>query len=80
MSKSFKHYQVIETDGMTADKLQAVLNDATNGFPEKQIYHVIGSKIILSFDSILNEKGRMEAKVARMFSDGIIDSNTGKLV
>lgn len=80
MSKSFKHYQVIETDGMTADKLQAVLNDATNGFPEKQIDHVIGTKIILSFDSILNEKGRMEAKVARMFSNEIIDSNTGKLV
>lgn len=75
MSKSFKHYQVIETDGMPAEQLQTVLNGATNGFPEKQIDHVIGTKIILSFESLLNEKGRMEAKVERMFSNEIIISN-----
>lgn len=78
MSKSFKHYQVIETDGMSAEVLQKILNTATEGFPEKQIDHVIGTKMILSFESILNEKGRMEAKLQKMLSsDVILDSNTG---
>jgi len=35
MKESFKHYQVIETEGMSAEQLQDVLNKATNDFPEK---------------------------------------------
>ncbi|MEK3995653.1 hypothetical protein MKY29_12930 [Psychrobacillus sp. FSL K6-2365] len=78
MSKSFKHYQVIETEGMTAEELQFILNKATSDFPEKQIDHVIGTKIILSFESILNEKGRMEAQLQKMSNSVVIlDSNTG---
>lgn len=72
MSKSFKHYQVIETDGMSAETLQKILNAATDGFPEKQIDHVIGTKIILSFESVLNQKGRAEAKIAKMLSQDVI--------
>lgn len=70
MSKSFKHYQVVETEALSADKLQIVLDNATHGFPEKQIEHVIGTKIILSFESILNEKGRAEAYFSSTFGKG----------
>lgn len=62
MSESFRHYQVVETDGMNAEQLQKVLNDATDAFPEKQIDHVIGTKIILGYESLLNAKGRAQAR------------------
>ena len=49
--ESFRHYQVIETKDMSAEQLQEVLNKATNDFPEKQIDYVIGTKIILGYES-----------------------------
>ncbi|TKI65580.1 hypothetical protein FC756_16150 [Lysinibacillus mangiferihumi] len=63
MKNSFRHYQVIETEGMSAEQLQEVLNKATNDFPEKQIDYVIGTKIILGYESFLNAKGRVEARL-----------------
>lgn len=60
MEKSFKNYQVVETSAMSAGELQSILNKATDGFPEKQIEHVIGTKIILSYESLFNQKGRTE--------------------
>lgn len=49
--ESFRQYQVIETKDMSAEQLQEVLNKATNDFPEKQIDYVIGTKIILGYES-----------------------------
>lgn len=64
MTKSFRHYNVIETEGMSAEQLQDVLNKATHDdFQEKQIDFVVGSKIILGYESILNAKGRAEARL-----------------
>lgn len=62
MKESFRHYQVIETEGMSAEQLQEILNKATNVYPEKQIDYVVGTKIILGYESILNAKGRAEAR------------------
>lgn len=63
MNKSFRKYTVIETEGMSAEKLQELLSEATDGFPEKQIDHVVGTKIILGHESLLNEKGRAEMRI-----------------
>lgn len=64
MTKSFRHYQVIETEGISAEQLQDILNKATHDdFQEKQIDFVVGSKIILGYESILNAKGRAEARL-----------------
>ncbi|MDR4315005.1 Uncharacterised protein [Niallia circulans] len=63
MADKLRYYKVVETDGMSADELQKTLNKATDGFPEMQIDHVIGTKIILGYDSMLNEKGRAEARL-----------------
>lgn len=60
MAKSFRNYKVVETEGMSAEELQQVLNNATDGFPEMQIDHAVGTKIILGYESLLNEKGRAE--------------------
>lgn len=58
----FRHYKVIETKDMSAEELQQVLNKATGGFPEMQIDHVVGTKIILGYESMLNAKGRAMAR------------------
>jgi len=74
MSESFRIYQVVETDGMSEEELQRILTKATNTFPEQQIDHVVGTKIILGHESLLNEKGRAEAAAERIkenFSKGI---------
>lgn len=47
--EKFLQYQVIETADITAEQLQAILNKAANEVPEKQIDHVVGTKIILSY-------------------------------
>ena len=65
MCDSFRLYKVVETDGMTPIELQAVLDDATDGFPEMQIDYVVGTKIILGYESPLNAKGRAAMKVNR---------------
>lgn len=64
MSKSFRYYKVVETNDLTAEELQGFLNKVTDGFPEMQIDHVVGTKIILGYESILNEQGRMERKMS----------------
>lgn len=58
MSESFRIYKVVETEGMSAVDLQNILSFATDGIPEMQIDYVIGTKIILGHESILNAKGR----------------------
>lgn len=63
--RSFRNYIVVETDGLSADELQTILNQATDGFPEKQIDHVVGTKLILGYESLLNEKGRAEAALVK---------------
>lgn len=63
MEESFRHYQVIETKDMSAEQLQEALNKAKNDFPEKQIDYVIGTKIILGYESFLNARGRAEASL-----------------
>jgi hypothetical protein len=75
MKDNFRLYKVIETDGMSADELQSLLNKATDGFPEMQIDHVVGTKIILGFDSPLNAKGRAEAKLKNMVGNSIAREN-----
>lgn len=65
MSESFRLYKVVETEGMNAEQLQKLLNNATDGFPEMQIDHVIGTKIILGYESMLNAKGRAEAALRK---------------
>ncbi|WP_025115363.1 hypothetical protein [Lysinibacillus fusiformis] len=68
MTKSFRHYQVIETEGISAEQLQDILNKGTHDdFQEKQIDFVVGTKIILGYDSILNAKGREEARLQTSF-------------
>jgi len=63
VEKSFRHYKVIETEGISAKQLQDILNKATHDdFQEKQIDFVVGTKIILGYESILNDKGRAEAR------------------
>ncbi|QGG51591.1 helix-turn-helix domain-containing protein [Lysinibacillus pakistanensis] len=76
MEESFRHYQVIETKDMSAEQLQEVLSKATNDFPEKQIDYVVGTKIILGYESILNKKGRAEAKLNTFSRDITINSCT----
>ncbi|GEM_PF-2863165 len=64
MKESFRHYHVIETEGLSADQLQDILNKATHeDFQEKQIDFVVGTKIILGYESILNANGRAEARL-----------------
>ncbi|MGE8207725.1 hypothetical protein ACQKP0_24965 [Heyndrickxia sp. NPDC080065] len=63
MRESFRLYKVVETEGMSADELQILLNKATDGFPKMQIDHVVGTKIILGYESLLNAKGRAERAV-----------------
>lgn len=64
MKESFRHYRVIETEGMSAEQLQDVLSKATHDdFQEKQIDFVVGTKLILGYESILNAKGRAEARL-----------------
>lgn len=78
MKDSFRHYQVIETEGMSAEQLQDILNKATHDdIQEKQIDFVVGTKIILGYESILNEKGRVEARFNNLSNDIIINSHTG---
>lgn len=72
MSESFRLYKVVETEGMSAEQLQKVLNNATDGFPEMQIDHVIGTKIILGFESALNTKGRAQARLDKL-SKSLLD-------
>lgn len=64
MSKSFRYYKVIETKDTSAEELQRFLDKATDALPEMQIDHVVGTKIILGYESMLNEKGRMQSKVS----------------
>lgn len=74
MKESYRHYIVIETKDMTAEQLQEVLNKATHeDIMEKQIDFVVGTKIILGYESILNAKGRAAAK-QEIFSNAIVDS------
>lgn len=68
MSESFRNYKVVETASMPAEELQRVLNDATDGFPEMQIDYVVGTKVILGYESLLNAKGRAEARSRRSAS------------
>lgn len=58
MEKSFRKYRVVETEGMSAEKLQEILNEATDSIFEMQIDHVLGTKLILGFESFLNANGR----------------------
>ncbi|MGE8205283.1 hypothetical protein ACQKP0_12015 [Heyndrickxia sp. NPDC080065] len=74
MSKSFRQYKVVETEGMSADELQKLLNKATDGFPEMQIDHVVGTKIILGYESLLNAKGRAERAVKKAMNAPIKNS------
>lgn len=71
MSKSFRHYKVVETKDMSAEQLQKVLNDATDGFPEMQIDYAVGTKIILGYESLLNENGRAKARLEKLTNGGI---------
>jgi len=66
--ESFRLYKVVETDGMSAEELQRVLNKATDGFPEMQIDYVVGTKLILGRESMLNAKGRADARPERSAS------------
>lgn len=52
IKEPFIQYQVIETVDMSAEQLQEILNKAANELPRKQIEHVVGTKIILSYVSI----------------------------
>lgn len=80
MKESFRHYQVIETEGMSAEQLQEVLNKATHeDIHEKQIDFVVGTKIILGYESILNAFGRAEARLQSSLkpsSNAVSNSNT----
>lgn len=55
-------YRVVETKDLSEEELQKILNEATNGLPEMQIDHVVGTKIILGFESGLNANGRLAMK------------------
>lgn len=68
MKESFRHYHVIETEGISAEQLQDILNKATHeDVIEKQIDFVVGTKIILGHESILNANGRVEARLQSSF-------------
>ena len=66
MDNSFRLYKVVETTEMSAEELQKVLNAATDGYPEMQIDHVVGTKLILGWESGLNAKGRAEIRIANV--------------
>ncbi|MBN6206366.1 hypothetical protein JYK21_07865 [Ralstonia pickettii] len=51
---------------MSEEELQKVLDDATTGFPEQQIDYVVGDFIILGYESMLNAKGRAEARAINL--------------
>lgn len=78
MSESFRLYKVLETKDMSAEELQLALNNATEGFPEMQIDHVIGTKIIFGYESSLNAKGRAEAKLKKLTESAIHTLVTAK--
>jgi hypothetical protein len=61
MSDSFRLYRVLETKDIPAEELHEVLKNATD--QEMQIDYVVGTKIILGFESMLNRKGRLEARI-----------------
>ena len=66
MNDSFRLYKVVETKDISADELQKILNAATDGYPEMQIDHVVGTKLILGWESGLNAKGRTEVRLSGM--------------
>lgn len=66
MDNSFRLYKVVETKDMSAEELQKVLNAATDGYPEMQIDHAVGTKLILGWESGLNAKGRAEIRIANV--------------
>lgn len=74
MSESFRYYTVIETKDMNAKELQKILNEATDGYPEKQIDHVVGTKLILGHESLLNAKGRAERAIKNSVGSGVGNS------
>ena len=51
-NESIKQYRVVDTFGMSAEQLQGFLNQVANEVPQKQIDHVVGTNIILSYVSI----------------------------
>lgn len=63
--ESFRLYKVVETADMTAEELQNVLNEATEDVREMQIDYVVGTKLILGFESWLNSTGRQTARLAK---------------
>ncbi|WP_342546116.1 hypothetical protein [Lysinibacillus sp. FSL K6-4013] len=55
---------------MSVEQLQDILNKATHeDFQEKQIDFVVGTKIILGYESILNAKGRAEARLQTLLKE-----------
>ena len=72
MNGSHRLYRVVETKDLTEEELQTILNDATDGLPEMQIDHVVGTKLILGFESGLNAIGRMAMK--QEMSNSIADA------
>ncbi len=76
MNKSLKLYQVIETEGISAEQLQVILNEGANDIQEKQIDYVVGTKIILGYDSLLNEKGRLESKLYNVLYNDVANGNS----
>lgn len=77
MKESFRHYQVIETKDLSAEQLQEILDKATHeDIHEKQIDYVVGTKIILGYESILNAKGRAEARFQTSLKTSSNASNT----
>ncbi|TQR28339.1 hypothetical protein C7Y47_22120 [Lysinibacillus sphaericus] len=80
MKESYRHYQVIETEGMSAQQLQDILNKATHDdIHEKQIDYVVGTKIILGYESILNAKGRAEARFQTSLKPNSSAMSTGSM-
>lgn len=69
MNDSFRLYKVVETKDMSAEELQKILNAATDGYPEMQIDHVVGTKLILGWESGLNAKGRAEVRLSGMHNN-----------
>ena len=65
MGKSFRKYRVVETEGMSAEELQELLKEATDSIYEMQIDHVVGTKLILGFESFLNATGRANARASQ---------------
>ena len=75
MSESFRLYKVVESAGMEAVELQNLLNGATDGFPEMQIDHVVGTKIILGYESLLNSKGRAERALRKTINPSSMNNS-----